>query len=304
MLDININKKLILTAVRNTLLVIIGTVILAFGTAVFIFPFGLVTGGISGSSIIIEKVINEALSAEAIAALLTWIAFFIGLLVLGKSFALKTLISTFIYPVALSISSLLVSENVLNGYFTLNGEKYGTLGYIIAATVGGTMIGAGCALSFLGGGSTGGTDIIAFIICKFFPKLKSSHVIFIVDSIIILLGAFIMKDLIITLLGICSALVTATVIDKLFLGAGRAFIANIISDRTDRISELVMKRLGRTTSLLDITGGYTGKKKRMLMVSFTMAEYSELIRIINQTDASAFVVIHSAHEIGGEGWSK
>ncbi len=304
MQNLNVNKQRVANTIKNTSLVVLGTIILAFGTAVFIFPFGIVTGGISGSSIIIEKLINGVLNAEAIATLLTWIMFFIGLLVLGKSFALKTLISTLIYPLALSLISLLVSDSVLNGYFILNSEKYGALGYIIAATVGGTMIGAGCALSFLGGGSTGGTDIIAFAVCKFFPKLKSSHVIFTVDSIIILVGSFIMKDLIITMLGICSALVTATVIDKLFLGSGRAFIANIISERTDRISALVIEKLGRTTSSIEIIGGYSGKKKQMLIVSFTMAEYSELIRIINQTDASAFVTIHSAHEIGGEGWSR
>ena len=304
MINLNLNKKRIFNTVKNTFFVISGTVILAVGCAVFLFPFGLVTGGISGLAIIIEHVIGGFINSEIIATLLTWLTFFIGFIAIGKAFAIKTLVSTLVYPLALSLSSLLVAQNVLNGYFILNPEIYGEVGYIIASIAGGALVGIGCSLSFIGGGSTGGTDVFAFLLCKIFPKLKSSRAIFIIDAAIIALGAVVMKDLALTLLGICSAFVAAAVIDKLFLGSEKAFIANIISEHADRISELIIRNLGRTTSIIDITGGFSGKKKRMLMVSFTMSEYSELIKIIDKTDTSAFITIHPAHEIGGNGWTR
>ncbi len=301
MINLNINKKRISDTLKNTSLVILGTAVLAFGTAVFLFPFGLVTGGISGLSIMIEQILSGALSKDSAAVILTWLTFFIGLAVLGKSFAIKTLISTLVYPPSLSLAMLLISDNVLNGYFLLDSNESSL---IVAAAAGGALIGAGCALSFLGGGSTGGTDVFAFIICKRFPKLKSSKVIFATDATIILLGAFIMRDLVITLLGIFSALTAALVIDKIFLRGERAFIANIVSDRSDRIATLIINELGRTATMINTIGAYSSESKTMLTVSFTMAEYSKLMSIVNRIDPYAFITVHSAHEIGGEGWTR
>ncbi|MBQ3016575.1 MAG: YitT family protein [Clostridia bacterium] len=301
MINLNINKKIIFGALRNTSLVILGTALLAFGTAVFLFPFGLITGGVAGLSIIVEQALSGALSKDSAAAILTWLTFFVGLAVLGRSFAIKTLVSTLVYPPSLSLAMLLVSDNVLNGYFSLDGNESSL---ILAAAAGGALIGAGCALSFLGGGSTGGTDVFAFIICKRFPKLKSSKVIFAIDAMIILLGAFIMRDLVITLLGIFSALTAALVIDKIFLRGERAFIAAIVSDRYDYIATLIINELGRTATIIDTVGAYSGEHKIMLTVSFTMTEYSKLMSIVNRVDPSAFITVHAAHEIGGEGWTK
>jgi uncharacterized membrane-anchored protein YitT (DUF2179 family) len=97
-------KPEILTALKNIFLVIVGTLILSFGAAIFIIPFDLVTGGISGIAIILNKVIPiEFLTVDVIITITTWLLFFAGLFILGKSFALKTLISTIIYPIGVSL---------------------------------------------------------------------------------------------------------------------------------------------------------------------------------------------------------
>ena len=80
---------------RNILLVVMGTLILAFGTAVFILPFDLVAGGMSGLAIVIDKVLpfDDILTVDVIITILTWLLFFLGLIFFGKDFAAKTLIS-------------------------------------------------------------------------------------------------------------------------------------------------------------------------------------------------------------------
>lgn len=304
MKNVNIKAQLC-PALKNVALVIIGTLILALGTAVFIIPFDLVVGGVSSIAIIIDKLIPlEFVTIDLLVTVITWGLFFIGLFVLGKSFALKTLISTIIYPIGISVFSRLVDPQMLGGFFNLSTSEYTEIAVILAAFFGGILIGAGCAIAFLGGGSTGGTDVLAFLICKVFKRLKSSKVIFAVDAITILLGVFIIKDLVLTLLGIVSAFIGAVVIDKIFLGGSKAFIAQIITDKYDDISNDVIERLERTTTIIDAVGAYSKEPKKMVMVSFTMSQYAELINIINRRDKLAFVTVHQAHEIYGEDWTR
>jgi uncharacterized membrane-anchored protein YitT (DUF2179 family) len=230
--------------------------------------------------------------------------FFLGLFVLGKSFAMKTLISTIVYPIGVAMFSNITSAEFLDGFFNLNTSSYSGVGVLLATLFSGVLVGLGCALSFLGGGSTGGVDVIAFTICKIFKRLRSSVVIFIVDASAVILGMFVIGDFALSLLGIVSAFVAALVVDKVFIGGSKAFVAHIITDKPDEINKLVIEKLDRTSTIINAVGGYSGAEKKMLMVSFSMNEYSELMNIINQTDKEAFMTVNQAHEINGEGWTK
>ncbi len=295
----------IIRIIKNLALTLFGTLVLAFGTAVFLVPYSLVSGGMSGIAIVINLLFDsELITVDLIVAVLSWVLFFLGLIFLGRSFALKTLVSTLVYPPALSAFLLLVSPDVFGGYFYLSGSEHPEIAFILAAIVGGALVGVGCATAFLGGGSTGGVDIIAFIICKMFPRLRSSKVIFFIDAAIVALGAIVTQNMIVSLLGITTALVASIVIDRLFLGGSRAFVASIVSENYEEINRLVIERLDRTTTISTVKGGYSGNEKHLVTVSFTMRQYSELINIINTADKSAFVTVHSAHEINGEGWTR
>lgn len=289
--------------IKNIGLTVLGTVILALGGAIFIIPFDLVTGGMSGIAIVVNNII-PSISVNLIITFLSWGLFFAGWIILGKHFALQTLISAIVYPIAISLFSMLIKPDVLGGLFYLKGSAHADIAIIIATVFGGFLSGTGCAVTFWGGGSTGGTDIIAFAVCKVFKKLRSSYVFFAVDAAVIIAGMLVIKDLTVTLLGIIAAFVAALAIDKIFVGGSQALIAQIISNNCQEINRQVINRLKRTTSLINITGGYSGEPKQMLMVSFTVRQYTELKNIINQTDKNAFVTVHRAHEINGEGWTR
>ena len=298
-------KADILNTAKNTALVVIGTLILAFGTAVFIIPFDLVVGGMSGFAIVIDMIVPfEFVTIDLIITIMTWSLFFLGLIVLGKGFAAKTLISTVIYPPFITIFSKLNGPDVFGGIFYLQDSPHKDLVLITAALFGGVLIGFGCALAFMGGGSTGGTDIIAFTVCKFIKRLRSSVVIFIIDTIPIALGVFILNDLVLSLLGIISVFVSALVIDKVFVGGQKALTAQIISQSYNEINNEIINRLERTTTLVDVTGGYSKEQKKLVMVTFSFRQYSELLSIINRCDPKAFVTVSKAHEINGEGWTR
>lgn len=302
---IKLGRRDTIKKVKNLFLVVVGTLILAFGTAVFILPFNMVVGGMSGLAILIDALIPfEAIGVDHIITVLSWSLFIVGLFVLGREFAMKTLVSTLVYPAAISLFLRLTAPDVLGGAFNLVQSPHPELALIISAVAGGACVGVGCAVTFLGGGSTGGVDIIAFTVCRIFKRLKSSVVIFFVDAAVILLGFFLAKDLLLSLLGVISAMISALVIDKVFLGGAAAVEAQIVTDKGEEITQAVIQKMERTTTVLNAKGGFSGEEKQLVLVSFNMRQYAELIRLVNDVDPTAFVTVRRAHEINGEGWTR
>ena len=300
------NKKTeLLIQIKNILLVIAGTLVLSFGTSVFILPFDLVTGGVSGISIVLNKLVPfEFITMDMIITAVTWILFLMGWIFLGRSFAAKTFISAIVYPIGVFLFTKLASPEFLNGFFYLRSYPNTDVSLILATLMGGTMVGAGCAITFVGGGSTGGVDVISFIICKIFKRAKSSVVFFLIDSTIILSGMFVIGSFVLTLLGILSAFVSALMIEKVFIGSSKSFIAQIITDKYEVINRDIIEKVDRGSTVIDIIGGYSGQPKKMIMVSFTVNQYAEIMNTVHKHDKTAFVTIHQAHEIRGEGWTR
>ena len=310
MLKVLNDKKKFLQMLRNTGFVILGTFILAFGVGMFIFPFNLVTGGVSGLGIILQELlydieILENVKSDVYSAIVNWILFIVGFFVLGKDFAAKTLVSTAVYPFALWLVKLLIYSSPLSNLLNMQNYQadYNQLILIIATVFGGACIGAGCAFTFLGGGSTGGIDVIALSLSKCIKKLKNSVAFFICDATIIVVGALAINNIIITLLGVISAFICALTIDKLFLGESSAFIAHIVSDKYEEVNEMVITKMQRTTTIVDAVGGYSGKGKKMVIVTFAMRQYAMFCALMDSIDKNAFVTVHRAHEINGEGWT-
>lgn len=304
------SKKEWISLLKSTLMVLLGTFVLAFGTEMFIFPFDLITGGISGMGIIVEKCLSgveylKDIKADTYSSIINWILFIIGYFILGRDFAGKTLISTIFYPFALFICEYLVHTSPIAIYLDLTtyiGEYHG-IALVVATIFGGACIGAGCAITLLGGGSTGGVDVIALTLSKYIKKLKSSVAFFVCDSLIIVVGIFAVHNILLSLLGIISAFICAISIDKIFLGESSAFIAHVVSDKYDEINDAIIHKMARTTTIFDATGGYSGDGKKMLMITFNMRQYPIFTHLISSIDKNAFVTVHRAHEINGEGWT-
>ena len=299
-----ISKKHLFNIIKNTLLVVLGTFVVALGTELFILPAQLDTGGLPGIAICF-KYAGFSVDSELIITILTVILFIIGLIFLGWRFMAHTLCSTIVYPLSLYLIKFIVSKFeflLIANSSTLLDQPALTI--LLSSLFGGVLVGAGCAITFLGGGSTGGVDIITFVICKYVKKIKSSHMIFAVDAVIVVAGFLTNKehDIALALMGVFSAFTAAIVIDKIFIGSSKMFVANIITDNPDAITDSIIRNIDRTTTIIDIIGGYTKEGKKMLMVSFSMNEYNEIKRIVYKYDKKAFMTISRAHEIKGEGF--
>lgn len=301
-----INKDIALRkSLKNGLLVVLGTLLIAFGSGVFLVPFDLVAGGMSGLAIVLVKIYSSPFfTVDFYVTVMSWGFFALGVFTLGRTFALKTLISTLIYPPAFALCKWLVKPNVLGGIFDISAGAHTDAAIVVAAVFGGVCVGAGVALAFLGGGSTGGTDVLALIASKRVKQISSASLIFMLDAAVIVGGVFAVGDLVLSLLGIVSAFAASVVLDSIFGGSSRAFVANIVSEKPDLINKAVIEQLQRTTTIIPCIGGYSGAKKYTVTVSFGISEYSSLLASVLKNDPRAFITVHRAHEINGEGWGR
>ncbi len=289
------NKKEMKLRILHTLLVILGNVILAFGVAVFLVPYNIVSGGIASIALIFQGAFGWNINVSLI--VITWTFYILGAVLLGKKFAVQTIIATIVYPLAFSLFLSLQQQTPI-----LHLDVTNSVNLLLASIFGGSLTGIGVAITFLGGGSTGGVDIIALILQKYF-NFKCSIVSFIVDAITILCGFFTYNDLSLALIGIICAALAAMFVDKIFFGTGNFYIAYIISPKWKEINEFILAKLERGTTLVDSIGGYSGEDKKMIQVSFSASEYVILQEAISSIDSKAFMSIIKAHEVKGEGFN-
>lgn len=295
------NKKNILKNLKKTLLVIIGSLVLSFGTAIFFIPNEIVSGGMPGIAVIFNYLFNW--DEEIVIAVATWTLFFIGFIVLGKKFALQTLCSTIVYPIGVFLFGLLYDNfDFLHlNSSTILGLNNVNVNDLLAALFGGFFTGTGVALTFLGGGSTGGVDIPALILQKY-AKVKVALGSLVMDVLVIIAGLISIKRLDLALVGIVGAFTTAFVMDKVLIGNKSSYVAYIISDKYEEINEYILKEMDRGTTLLDVVGGYSGNDIKMITACFDYREYTLLQSGLEKIDPDAFIFIVKAHKVKGNGF--
>ena len=287
--------------IKHSLLVILGSLILGVGCGIFLVPHNIVSGGLSGLAIIINHFF-PVMDVELFVTILTWVFFFLGWIILGKKFALSTLISAIVYPLALMLGTFLSELPLfsLSTYYTFNNENFATVNYLIAAIFGGLLVGVGCGLTFLGGGSTGGVDVIILAVQKF-TGIKASTVTFFIDSSIIVVGFLFVNSLDVTLMGIISAFFASAMIKKLFDNEKNVSV-NIISKKYLEINKIVLEKLDRGSTIINAVGGYSEEEVKMLQVVLDIREYYVLQDIIAKVDPNAFMYMHHVGTVRGEGF--
>lgn len=273
--------------IRRILLIELGTFIFTLGIGMFILPSKILTGGVAGITALISGFVP--LSEDIITIILNIILFILGSIFLGKDF----FVNTFIFSVSYPFMILFVTR-ILPAY---------EVEPILASIYGGTIGGIGVGIMFRNGGSSGGTDAIALIIEKYFG-IKVSKVMMVMDAITVLAGLYI-YGLNSVLIGLLSVFLMTFAIERTMsvYGGIVAKKFEIISDKYEEISKQIHEELERGTTVLDITGGYTNDKKKMLVVVVSEEQYSQVKNIIDQNDPNAFVIISDTKDVNGEGFT-
>lgn len=293
------DKKRVLKLVNNYVAIILGTFLLAFGSVIFLTKAELVAGGVSGIAIIIQHFVSVQIYDYLVAAL-TVLFWFIGLIFLGKDFALKTALSSLLYIGFTFLFKRVVFFDELAKTFA--GEQLaGNL--ILCGIFGGVFIGGGVAITFLGGGSSGGIDVVQLLLSKY-TGIKESVSGFLIDGIIILVGMFSMQLWVQSLCGILSSFVTAALIEIVYIKNQTAYQVDIISDKWEEISRYAQDELERGATIIRAEGGYKGEERVILRVVFDRFQYEKIKKYIASVDPKAFVTYTQTNAVFGEGFKK
>ena len=293
------DKKAVLKQTSNYVAVILGTFLLAFGSVIFLTKAELVAGGISGIAIIIQHFVSVAIYDYLVAGL-TVFFWLLGLIFLGKDFALKTALSSALYIGFTFLFKRVPFFDELAATFAGNQEA-GNL--ILCGIFGGVFIGGGVAITFLGGGSTGGVDVVQVMLSKF-AGLKESISGFLIDALIIVVGMATMQLWVAALCGILSSFVTAVLIEIVYIKNQTAYQVDIISDKWEEISRYAQDELERGATIIRAEGGYKGEERVILRVVFDKFQYEKIKRYIASVDPKAFVTYTQTNAVFGEGFKK
>lgn len=295
-------------------LIIVGTVFVSFGSVAFHKPLNINSGGLAGIGIVSSFFINDAFLADVIYNVvvngLTVILWIVGFFTLGWKFARRTLLSSIVFIGANALFTLTPQvKDFINYVGNLVATASPTAGnYLLGALFGGLFIGVGISFTFLGGGSTGGVDVITFLLQKYL-HIKESVGSFAIDATIIIVGICILTPFkgemfIPCLCGILSAFITAIIVDYIFLGAQVSMQMDIISDKWEEISRFVQDNLLRGATVIEAKGGYKGEERVVLRVVVDRIQYIKLKRFIADIDPKAFITCTETHAVFGEGFKK
>ena len=279
----NKNMKLLQTVLG----VLGGNAILAFSVAAFIVPHGIIMGGATGIGLLLSRVISLPLSSLILAVnafLFVW-----GTLVLGKKFALTTIVSTFAYPAFLSVAQMIPGITEL------------TDNIMLATLYGGVLLGAGIGLIVKVGSSTGGTDILALIFHKWFhiPVAVLLYVVY-----FLVLGSQIFDSTSEQVLYGIMTLVLETVFMNRVMLLGKSQIQLfIISDKYEEIKERVLKDIDAGVTMVHIETGYGGREQKGVLCVIQNRKLYSVREIVQSIDPKAFITITQINEVSGRGFT-
>ncbi|MBR2787781.1 MAG: YitT family protein [Erysipelotrichaceae bacterium] len=272
---------------RQFLMIEMATMLFAFSIGLFILPGKVLTGGVAGIATLLKPYV--AISEDYLVIIINTLLFIIGSILLGKEFFLNTLVYSVSYPFML----LLVTRHL----------PPISIDPLLAALYGGLIGGVAIGIMFRNGGSSGGVDVIALVMEKYF-HIRPSNTVMVVDALTVIAGLYV-YGFNSVLIGLLSVYMLSFAMDQtinMYRGIeGKKF--EIISDKYEEINEAILKKIDRGTTILNGVGGYSHQERKVLMAVVSNEQLSEVKKVVDEIDPNAFVIISDTKDINGEGFT-
>lgn len=292
------DKKKILIGIFDYIVITVGVVLFVMAWQSFLLPNHMIDGGLTGASALLAMVtgISVDIWYFGINVLLLVLAWFI----LGQGFGIKT-----IYAILLSTALFrILGDESMRCLWSVEGEVLYVGDGILVPIIGGLLEAVGLALIIMRGGSTGGTDILALIVNKFWPISIGRFYLF-ADFIVITLLIFVPGHCFTDVVyGYITMGVCAYVLDLIMLGKDSTVQILIFSDHIHELGDYINKEMGRGVTALKAVGWYTQEDRQVLMVMLRKTELPELVKVVKDLDSKAFVTVVPANNVFGEGFDE
>jgi len=281
------NMKTFFNKYIDFILIIIGSLLLSIALMVFLLPNKINTGGVSGIATILYHLFDFPAGISMLA--LNIPLFLIGVKIFGKKFGIKTIWGIIWVSFFCDfIDKILKIEPITNDRF-------------LATLYGGLLLGTGLGIIFRGRGTTGGSDIVARIINKYF-KISLGWSFIFIDTFVILGTGLVFEDIDLILFCLIALGIASKVTDTIIEGVTSEKGIFIISKKWHEISQRIMTETKRGVTGLESTGLYTNSEKKTLYCVVSRRQVENVRRIAKEEDKKAFITIQNISILQGEGF--
>ena len=279
--------KLDRSKVNSLLLVLLGNIIYAFAIKLFLLPAELISCGTTGIGLVVEHFLHIPLSGFIFVFNMVMLA--VGWLILGRKFAMTTLLSSLLYPIFLEILNQTL------------GDVYITDNLMLNAIFAGIGLGGSLGIVIRAGASTGGMDIPPLVLKKFFG-IPVPMTLWIFDFTI--MSAQMMfheaEDL---LYGVLLLITISITLNKVLTLGTRKTQVMIISNQHQAVRQAILSKVDRGVTILHGEGGYGGDQKEVILTIVSNSELPKIQRVAREIDPSCFMVVNEVNEVWGRGFS-
>ena len=267
--------------------VILGNVFYAFVIRLFLLPGNLMTGGTTGIGLVVKHFTGTSISGFVL--VFNIVMLIVGWTLLGKKFALTTVISSFTYPIALEAANHIFGDLVITTDPMLN------------AIFAGLGIGIGLGIVIRTGASTGGMDIPPLVLNKYF-RIPVSVSLNIFDMLILVLQ-IVYNPPERVLYGVLLVMIYTTVLDKVLMMGNTKTEVKVISSQVEEIRQVILAQVDRGVTMLYGEGGYRQEQTQIVLSIVSNRELPRVEKLIRHIDPEAFMIVSRVTEVRGRGFS-
>lgn len=280
----NINKK---NRFSRYVMLLSGCLIVAFAFNLFFLRYDIVCFGVSGISIVLA---NFGVNPSMFILLANISLMIISYFFLGFEDVKNQLVGALIYPVFVELT--LKVTNLIN---------FGDIEFIVIAIMGGVLAGVGYGLIYKSGFSTGGTDVLGNLICKY-SKISMGNAMMFVNVSIIILGKIVFSWKIV-MYAIVVAYLISIVTDKILLGISnsKAFYIVVDKNKDDLVRDFLTSLPGVGSTIIDASGGYSNDKQTLILAVAPTKMYFIIKEGLKEIDKNIFYLVCDSYEVSSKG---
>ena len=279
-------KKAVFNEIKGYAFMILGCIMYALSTRLFLAPNSIIAGGVSGLSVLINKFF-PVLEIGMISIIINIPILLGGLKFQGWKFIIRCLIT-------------IVTLGLVTDLFMLLPKM--TSDGVLASLYGGVCQGIGIGLFVRYEFSSGGTELLGRLISRMVKVLKIPVCVGILDAIIVVLGAIFTKNPNNMLYALIVVFVSTKVSEIILVGLEKSKLCIIVSDKGEEIATTLLQKSPRGVTMLDGEGMYTRKQHNVLLTSVKNAQLTQLKQIVKEIDEHAFIIINESVEVRGQGF--
>ena len=294
-----VSKKFIFNEIKEYMAIAIGLMAYAVGWTVFMLPYGITLGGVTGIAALVDFATEGSsfhIPLQITYFIINGLLLVAALRILGFKFCTRTIVAVVLLTLFLQVGQDVIGS-LDNPFLLGEGEHF------MSCVVGACLCGLGVGMCFANNGSTGGTDIIAAIVNKYREVSLGSIVMF-SDIVIIGCNYLVFHDIRRVLFGYVALFIMSMVLDYYVNTTRQSIQLFIISRKHEELADFINNQVHRGVTIIDGMGWYSKNNRKMLFVLAKKRDSGYLLRGIKQIDPQAFVSMAYVKGVYGEGFDK